>query len=407
MDTVQSPAAIVILGGGFGGLYTALRLSQYPWPEDQTPQIVLIDQHRQFVFAPLLYELVTGELDTWEVAPPFSELLANTAIQFQQATVQSIDVDQRCVELTSGELVPYDRLVLALGGETPMDVVPGAAEHAIPFRTVADAQRLQNQLRILEALDQEAIRVVVAGGGPSGVELACKLADRLGDRGRIRLVDRNDQILKSSPTFNQNAAQAALAQRGVWVDLETSIQHIEAHQVSLSHKEQTEVIPSDLILWTVGTTIVEPIRALNLPKTEAGRLCINPMLQVVDHAELFALGDLAAGQDGAGNSVPTTAQSALQQADCVAWNIWASLSDRPLLPFHYQHLGEMLTLGNDAAALSGLSLNLDGPLAYLARRLVYLYRMPTLNHQLKVGLNWMTKPLLLLLQPAPASRMNQ
>ena len=88
-----------------------------------------------------------------------------------------------------------------------------------------------------------------------------------------------------------------------------------------------------------------------------------------------------------------TAQVAIQQADFVGWNIWASLSDRPLLPFRYQHLGEMLTLGRDRATLTGLGLQLDGELAHIARRLAYLYRMPTLAHQVRVGLNWMIKPL--------------
>ncbi len=97
--------------------------------------------------------------------------------------------------------------------------------------------------------------------------------------------------------------------------------------------------------------------------------------------------------------MPGTAQAALQQADCVAWNVWASLTERPLLPFRYNHMGEMLTLGQSTATLTGLGLKLDGPAAYLARRLIYLYRMPTLEHQLKVGLHWVTKPLISLLTP--------
>ena len=108
---------------------------------------------------------------------------------------------------------------------------------------------------------------------------------------------------------------------------------------------------------------------------------------------LHALGDLADGLDAEGNKVPTTAQSALQQADYAAWNIWASLTDRPLLPFRYQHLGEMMTLGTDNATLTGLGVKLDGSLAHIVRRLTYLYRMPTLDHQIRVGLNWITQPL--------------
>jgi demethylphylloquinone reductase len=120
-------------------------------------------------------------------------------------------------------------------------------------------------------------------------------------------------------------------------------------------------------------------------------------LQVVDHPKIFALGDAAAILDPAGEYIPSTAQVAFQQADFVAWNVWSSLTDRPLLPFKYTNLGEMMVLGDNNAVLSGLGIQLDGPLAYLARRFVYLYRLPTLEHQVKVGLNWLTQPLVKLL----------
>lgn len=397
----ESSPSIVILGGGFGGLHTALRLSQFPWTEETRPNIVLVDQNSQFLFSPLLYELVTDELDAWEIAPPFSELLANTSIQFKQGTVSAIDVATQQVTLSSGEILSYDRLVLALGGETPLDIVPGAAEYALPFRTLADAHRLKDKLRLLEASDQDVIRVAVVGAGPSGVELTCKLADRLGDRGRIRLIDRNDRVLKQSTKFNQTAAQKALDQRGVWVDLDTSIEQINEADLVMVYKDQKDTIPVDLVLWTVGTAIAQPIQDLPISHAADGRVRVDPTLQVSEHPTLFALGDLAEGLDANQQVVPTTAQAALQQADNVAWNVWASLSDRPLLPFRYTPLGEILTLGIDGAALSGLGLTLDGSFAYLARRLVYLHRMPTFEHQIKVGLNWVMKPLLEALQPKP------
>ena len=105
------------------------------------------------------------------------------------------------------------------------------------------------------------------------------------------------------------------------------------------------------------------------------------------------MGDLADCKDASGQQVPNTAQAALQQADYAGWNLWASLSDRPPLPFRYQHLGEMMTLGVENATLTGLGLRLEGPLAHVARRLTYLYRMPTVNHQIRVGLNWIQQPI--------------
>jgi demethylphylloquinone reductase len=395
--------SIVILGGGFGGLHTALRLSEFPWSDGDRPNIVLVDQNPHFLFLPLLYELVTNELDDWEIAPPFSELLANTKVQFRQDTVQAIDLAQQQIALHSGETLTYDRLVLALGGETPLNIVPGAAEHALPFRSLTDAQQLKDRLQVLESSDKDVIRVAVVGGGPSGVELACKLADRLGSRGRIRLIERDDGLLKKSPAFNQTAAQKALDQRGVWINLDTTIQQVNATDLVLTYKEQEDTIPIDLVLWTVGNAIAPPLKDLPVPHTPDGRIRTDVTLQVTEHANLFALGDLADCKDAYQKPVPTTAQSAIQQADCVAWNVWASLSDRPLLPFRYTHLGEMLTLGTDTAALAGLGLTLDGPFAYLARRLIYLYRMPTLEHQLKVGLNWVFKPLLEVLRSASSN----
>lgn len=389
---------ICILGGGFGGLYTALRLSQLPWNELK-PQIFLVDQNDHFLFSPLLYELVTGELQSWEIAPPYSELLANTEVRFIQSAVKEIDVAQQQVTL-SDQSISYDRLVLALGGETPLHQVPGSAEYALPFRTVQDAYRLEDRLRTLETSEAPKIRVAVVGAGPSGVELACKLADRLGDRGRIRLIERNDQILKSAPEFNQTAAQKALEKRQVWTDLETSIESLEAQQMTLRYKDKPDTLPVDLVLWTVGTAIAQPIQALPLLHNDLGQLLTDPTLQVQDSPNIFALGDLADCRDPQGKPNPKTAQVAIQQADCVGWNLWASLTQRPLLPFHYTHLGEMLTLGEDSAAMSGLGVQLDGPLAFMARRLIYLYRMPTLDHQLKIGFNWMFKPVLSALNTA-------
>ncbi|MDG2991527.1 NAD(P)/FAD-dependent oxidoreductase [Candidatus Synechococcus calcipolaris G9] len=395
----EPTAQICILGGGFAGLYTALRLGQLPWDDISQPVITLVDQGDRFVFTPLLYELLTGELQSWEIAPPFSELLKETSIHFIQATVQEIQTKTATVQLNSQqtnlqETLNYDRLVIALGGETAVSNIPGMGEYGYQFRTLADAYRLDERLRELEVSDQDKIRISLVGAGPSGVELACKLAERLGKRGRVRLIDRNREILKSSPKFNQETAQKALEERGVWVDLETTPIAMGPNSLTLRYKGDVTEIPVDLVLWTIGTQVAAPIQNLDLAKNDQGRLITTPTLQVPDHDQIFALGDAAYICDREGQQIPQTAQAAFQQADYAAWNIWASLNQRPLLPFSYSHLGEMLTLGSDAAALAGLGLTLDGPLAYLARRLAYLYRMPTLDHQLKVGLNWVFRPLI-------------
>ncbi len=390
----EQPARICILGGGFGGLYTALRLSKLPWEPTQKPEIVLVDQSDRFLFSPLLYELLTGELQTWEIAPPFEEILRNTGVRFYQGVVSGIDIDQRRVHLQDGPEISYDKLVLALGGETPLDIVTGATSYAYSFRTLTDVYRLEERLRVLEESDKDKIRVAIVGAGYSGVELACKLADRLGERGRFRLIELSDLILRTSSEFNREAASKALEARGVFIDLETKIESIGQDNISLDYKNQVDTIPVDLVIWTVGTRVTPVVRVLPVKQNQRGQISITPTLQVQDHPEIFALGDLADCLDAEGKQVPTTAQAALKQADHTAWNIWATLTNRPLLPFRYQYLGEMIALGIDSATLTSLGIKLDGPLAYVARRLAYLYRLPTLDHRLKVGFNWLVRPII-------------
>jgi NADH dehydrogenase len=384
---------ICILGGGFGGLYTALRLNQLAWDKEQKPEIVLIDKSDRFLFSPLLYELITEEMQTWEIAPPFEEILGHTEIIFKQAVVTRIDIEAKQVQLDASSELSYDKLVIAMGGKTPLNNVPGANLHAIPFRTLHDAYRLKEKLRLLEQTDKDKIRVAIVGGGYSGVELACKLADRLGERGRIRIVDRGDKILKQASEHNRQTATKALEQRRVWLDLETEIEKVDSDTLSLIYKGRLDVIPVDLVLWTVGTQVSELIEKLPLPHDEQGLLKTESTLQVSGREDIYALGDLINCRDATGQQVPATAQVAFQQSDYCAWNLWASITNRPLLPFRYQPLGEMMTLGIDNGTVSGLGMKLDGSLAYLTRRLAYLYRLPTLKHQLTVGFNWITQPI--------------
>jgi NADH:ubiquinone reductase (non-electrogenic) len=387
---------ICIVGGGFGGLYTALHLTRLPWTKK--PNIVLIDKNDRFLFTPLLYELITSELEPWEIAPPFSDLLKDSGIKFIQATVTAIDTENRRLSL-AGEVAPpelnYDRLLLAMGGETPTNIVPGAAEYAIPFRTLQDAKRLNQRLTELEASNKDKIRVCIAGAGSSGVELACKISDRLGERGRVRLVDRNSSILTGSPTANRTAAEKALLSKSVWIDLSTSVTKITEGEVVLDYGGGSDVLPVDIVMWTVGSAVSKLVESLPVPRSpRGGRIITEPTLQVQYHPEIFAIGDLALCRDADGQLLPATAQVAYQQSQYCATNIWASLNQKPLTPFKYLDLGEFLSLGIEDAAMSVFNqFTVEGIPAILARRLIYLLRMPTIDHQLKVGLNWLTKPV--------------
>ncbi|HBB32489.1 MAG TPA: NAD(P)/FAD-dependent oxidoreductase [Cyanobacteria bacterium UBA8803] len=396
----DTPTQICILGGGFGGLYTALYLQRFPWFKSQNCQITLVDRKDHLVFTPLLYELVTHELQPWEIAPSFKKLTYNTTIQFCQGIVRGVDLETRQVKVekkpSAGregfELDPlvlvYDYLVLAVGAEMRLDGIPGATTYAHPFRTITDAERLEEQLRLLETSNRPEIRVAVVGGGPSGVELACKLADRLRGRGQVRLIERGQEILKTFSPYSRAAAYRALKARRVQIDFETSVESIESDRITLFREGQMLDLPVDLVLWTVGTRSIDWVRNLPCRHNSQGQLITLPTLQLIDYPEVFALGDLAEIQDPRGRQIPATAQVAYQQADCAALNINRAIAGKRLRNFHYLHMGEMLTLGKGEAVVSSFALKLEGRLAGIIRQFVYLQRLPTVRHRLQVLRHW-------------------
>ena len=385
------PIHICILGGGFGGLYTALYLSRFF--EVESGQITLVEPKDRFLFTPLLYELLTGELQRWEIAPFYHKLLHNKNIYFCQQSVQDVELKMRQVKLENGQKLTYDYLVLAVGNQTRYADIPGVVEHTLKFRTLADAELLHEKLRLLEATQRQHLRLAVIGGGPSGVELACKLADRLGRRGQVSLVERGAEILKPYSRGVQAAAQKAMKARRVQLHLNTSVKEIEAEQMIVIQDNQTFIWSVDLVLWTAGTETREWVRHLDCQHNDGGQVLTRPTLQLIDFPEVFAVGDLA--EISQNHQIPTTAQVAYQQASRVAKNLKAALQGRRLRPFHYLHLGDMLTLGKGAAIVSSFSINISGSVGALLRRLIYVQRLPTWRHRLQVFKNlligWFSK----------------
>jgi len=373
---------ICILGGGFGGLYTALYLQRFSGLKQC--RVTLVDPKKHFLFTPLMYELVTGELQPWEIAPSFHSLLQGTNVKHQRDMAQTVDLRTKRVKLESGKSLTYDYLVLAVGKDTYLGTIPGAAEHAYPFRTLADAQHLREQLRFLEASERSQIRIAIVGGGPSGVELAGKLADRLQERGQIRLIDRGDDILKSFSRASRITAYRTLSAKGVEVNLCTSIAEIGADWIAVKTQGEVSQTAVDLVLWTAGNQPIEWVRRLECDRNSHDQLIAHRTLQLQGYPEVFVLGDLADVRNAQGQPVPATAQVAYQQADHAAKNLWAVVQNRRPKPFRYLHLGEMITLGKDSAAVFSFGLSLRGRLACVVRRLVYLQRLPTLRHRLRV-----------------------
>lgn len=431
---------VCILGGGFGGLYTALRLESLEWPSDKKPQVMLVDQSDRFVFKPMLYELLSGEVDVWEIAPYFKELLKNTSIQFVRDRVKLLrpsdhfrrETGESCtggvVHLESGTVVEYDWLVLSLGAEAKIDVVPGSAEFALPFTTLEDALRVESKLKMLERKRfgkiAPPIEVAIVGLGYSGVELAATISERLKKTGTVKAINIQTTICPTAPPGNRDAALKVLESRNIQLLLGyfvSSIKEVSTSDDSISTDADSEVdcnykklildlqpaergrqgqiLEADLVLWTVGSTsqilqLQPPDAPYAIPLTGRGQVETEETLQVKGHPRTFAIGDSAALRDTSGKLLPATAQVAFQQADFAGWNLWAAINDRPLLPFRFQNLGEMMTLGrNDAAITASFieGLTLEGPLGHAARKLVYCLRMPTDEHRVKVGISWFTK----------------
>ncbi|GKV11013.1 hypothetical protein SLEP1_g22302 [Rubroshorea leprosula] len=435
---------VCILGGGFGGLYTALRLESLVWPDGKKPQVLLVDQSDHFVFKPMLYELLSGEVDAWEIAPRFLDLLTNTDVKFFKDRAKLLHPSDHLVAeapkgsscagtvlLDSGLLIEYDWLVLALGAETKLDVVPGALEFALPFSTLDDACKLNKKLRVLERRNfskDSLIRVAVVGCGYSGVELAATVSERLQDRGIVQAINVDTTICPSAPSGNREAALKVLSSRKVQLllgyfvscirrvgDLEAS-GHVTESVTALNFEQcdfdryilelepagkglETQIVEADLVLWTAGSKPLLPeLEPCNkpheLPLNSRGQTETDETLRVKGHPHIFALGDSSAFRDSNGRLLPATAQVAFQQADYAGWNLWAVINDRPLLPFRFQKLGEMMTLGKNNAAISPSfieGLTLEGSVGHTARKIAYLLRLPTDEHRFKVGLSWFTK----------------
>ncbi len=387
---VRSPH-ICIVGGGFGGLYTALYLQKYR--HLKSSRITLIEPNDQFVFFPMTYELITDELKQWELFPTYSSLLAGTNVRWQQARAESVNVAERTVTVSSGETFSYDYLVLATGAESRPINIPGLNEHALTFRSYQDALTLNARLEQLvqtQAIQAQSERmspvyITVVGGGASGVELACKVADYLGDRGKITLVERSDSLLAPFPTGIQKQARRALAKRQVNVLMKTGVSAISANTVTLQETEEDSVVPSHLTLWAVGTQPRPWLGEQVVKQNDGGQRLTRRSLQLVDYDNVFVLGDSADVRGPKGNAAPNTAQAAFQAASRVAANLAAMTRGKDPKPFNYLHLGDMITLGIGDAGLSSFGITLGGRLAAVIRRGVYVFRMPTRRHQLKVG----------------------
>lgn len=399
---------VLILGGGFAGVYAAKSLEKRVGRSDDV-EIALVSKENYFVFQPMLAEVISGSIGLTDAVSPLRRLLPRTAIHVRE--VESVDLERKVVMTSPGfrphaHAIEYDHLVLALGNVTDFRGLRGLAEHALPFKNLADALALRS--RVIRALEEAAIEeddpelrrqlltFVVAGGGFSGVEVVAELNDFVrrvarNYRGlqpseiRVVLVHSQDRILPEVSEKLGRFAQNILMRRGVEIRLNTRLEAAAGEEAILAGGER---IPTRTLVSTVPSSPHPLIEALAAPKAKNGRLIVDRFLRVEGRDDLWALGDCAQVPAPEGGFAPPTAQHAIRQAAVAAQNIVGSIRGGEQKTFDFKGLGKMGSLGHRSAVAEIFGFNVSGFLAWWLWRTIYLMKLPGWGRRLKVATSW-------------------
>jgi len=398
---------VVVVGAGFGGLSLLRSLADAPI------DLVLVDANNFHTFQPLLYQVATSGLDSDDIAYPVRGIVArhggNADVRLGRVT--GLDLESRRVLFDDGAPLEYDQLVLAAGAVTNTYGTPGVSEHAFGLKNLADALALRaHVLRQFERvsvdrslIDAGALNFVVAGGGPTGVELAgglVELFDRVLTKdfptldvrlARVVLVEPTDRLLGSFEPRLSAMARRTLAARGVEVALEVGVASTDGKVVELTDGRR---IPIGTLIWTAGVKasplaqcLADQLGAEAL--TRGGRVVVEPDLSVPGHPEVFVIGDLAGSVDDHGQLLPQVAPVAMQGGEHVAEVIRNSLEGRPGAPFRYHDKGSMATIGRHAAvAQLPNGLRLSGTPGWLAWLGLHLVMLVGFRNRVNVLVNW-------------------
>src|ERR1044071_6485666 len=394
----RTKARILIVGGGFGGLFTALDLAG-------AGEVTLVSPEDHFLFTPMLYEYLSGEVEAWHIAPQYKELLSDD-VNLVRGEVDEIDLNAREATLKGRERkLSYDVLVLAVGGITNYWNIEGAEEFAFPFRKIAHADALRQ--RMVDALDhvppdfapqdaRRALTFAIVGAGASGVELSTKMSDLLRDafkrralkgEPRVMVIEMGDTVVPTMGEEIRAIVEKALHEARVEIHTRTRVRRVTKDGFTIEHDgEETNVEAAGG--GSSGGGRVNPlIEKLDVEKDKRGLMLVEPTLQLRGHKNVFALGDIAYYKD-ATPTLAGTAQLANQEATLLASNIKALLDGRRLHARHFEELGEALSLGTENAAVLAGGKAFGGARARQARFALYPARLPTWHHRLKVGASW-------------------
>ncbi|HVJ93904.1 MAG TPA: FAD-dependent oxidoreductase [Labilithrix sp.] len=408
---------VVVLGGGFAGVYTAKYLTEMLGGRNDV-EVELLSEENYFVFQPLLPEVAAGGIAATHVVNPVRELVPRA--RFRCCKVRSIDFEAKTVLVSQGEglelvRVPYDHLVFGLGKVTNFAMMPGVSQHAFAMKDLSDAFKLRNHvIRCLELADIETdpeqkralLTFVVAGGGFSGVETIGELHE-LVDRSlkyfpridpedvRFKLIHAQDVILPEMPEKLGKAAANILEKRGVELLLNARVRAASREHVHLSDNRSLRTrtfvctvgnAPNPVVKHTIASGGFKEVqvngRGLGVFEADA-------MLRCVGRPGYWAVGDCAGIPSPTGKGYcPPTAQFAIREAKACAKNIIAAIDEKPLVPFAFKALGILASLGQRSAVAEIFGIKLTGFIAWFLWRTIYLLKLPGFVRKLRVALDW-------------------
>ncbi len=390
---------VVIIGAGFGGLWAARKLARLQ------ADVWVVDRNNYHTFFPLLYQVAAAELEPEDIIYPVRSILHKYSnIRFLLGEVSRIDFTQRKVQIGSQSL-PYDYLILSVGSKPNFFGVNGAAEHALPLRTLEDAVQLRNHILCRfeaasyepdEAIRRHMLTFTIVGGGPTGVEFAGALAELVRmplrrdypnldfSQVHLLLLEASDRLLTGTPQRLHSYTFKHLRQMGVDVQLNTPVSQITSQGVTL---KDGNVIPTETVVWTAGVGGADLPGNWGLPTRRNGQVDVLPTLQLEGNPEVYIVGDLAhVEQDG--HPLQLIATVATQEGVWAARNIRRQIASKETEPFQYHDPGMLAVTGRNAAAVRLGRYTFTGFPAWLLWLGVHLYRLIGFRNRLFVLVNW-------------------